>query len=53
MVLLGAASEVLPLPPARLEEHLVKLFAAKGEKVVETNRRAFQLGRESVPCPQP
>lgn len=44
MVVLGAAAAHLPLPVPLLEKHLAALFAAKGERVVEANRRAFRMG---------
>ena len=44
MVVLGAAATHLPLPVELLEKHLVALFVAKGERVVEANRRAFRMG---------
>lgn len=45
MVVLGAAAAHLPLPAALLEKHLAALFAAKGERVVEANLRAFRMGQ--------
>ena len=45
MVVLGAAAAHLPLPVDLLEKHLCGLFAAKGERVVEANRRAFRMGQ--------
>ena len=44
MVVLGAAAAHLPLPVELLEKHLVALFTAKGERVVDANRRAFRMG---------
>ena len=46
-LLLGAASVILDMDPAKLEESLKELFARKGEKIVETNLRAFSAGREA------
>jgi indolepyruvate ferredoxin oxidoreductase beta subunit len=45
MVLLGAASVFLPLPPADLEAAIGAIFGRKGEKVVEQNVEAFRRGR--------
>ncbi len=50
MAMVGAASHFLPLQPAGLEVQIERLFRAKGEKVVETNLRAFRLGRASLSC---
>ena len=50
MVMVGAASHFLPLGPDRLEAQIERLFRAKGEKTVETNLRAFRLGRNSLSC---
>ncbi|RMF66539.1 MAG: indolepyruvate oxidoreductase subunit beta [Calditrichaeota bacterium] len=46
MVLAGAASHYLPLKVETMEQAIRELFARKGEKVVETNLKAFRLGRE-------
>lgn len=48
MVIVGAASRVLPLDPASLERFIARRFASKGEKVVELNLRAFRAGREAT-----
>ena len=45
---LGAASLFLELEPNELEEVVAEMFAAKGEKVVEVNRRAFRFGRSAA-----
>jgi len=47
MVLAGAASHHLPLQVETMENYIRKLFQRKGEKVVETNLKAFQLGRNN------
>lgn len=47
-VLLGAASEDLGLSAEELEEVLAEMFARKGARVVESNRRAFRLGRAAA-----
>jgi indolepyruvate ferredoxin oxidoreductase beta subunit len=48
VVMVGAASAFLPLPPGVIEDCLREGFAAKGERVVEANLRAFALGRAAV-----
>lgn len=47
VVLLGAAAGVIGiLSPEQLQQSIRNIFAAKGEKVVEMNLRAFEIGRE-------
>lgn len=47
VVLLGAAADVIGiLSPEQLQQSIRNIFAAKGEKVVEMNLRAFEIGRE-------
>ncbi|MEF8831864.1 MAG: 2-oxoacid:acceptor oxidoreductase subunit alpha, partial [Halobacteriales archaeon] len=48
IVALGAAAEVVDFPIENLDSALEKRFAAKGENIVETNRRAARLGQEHV-----
>lgn len=48
MVMVGAASNTLPIDPELIEEAIEALFSRKGEKVVEINRKAFRLGREAA-----
>lgn len=48
VVMVGAASAFLPIPAEVVEACIVEGFAAKGERVVEANRRAFALGRAAV-----
>ncbi len=48
IVTLGAGSLFLPLEPQELEDAVAEMFAAKGEKVVNVNRRAFRLGRNAA-----
>jgi indolepyruvate ferredoxin oxidoreductase beta subunit len=45
MVVLGAASPYLPLEPETMEHFIEVLFSRKGEKLVNTNLRAFRFGR--------
>jgi len=48
MVMVGAASNVLPLDPGLLERYIASRFASKGQQVVEQNLRAFRAGREAA-----
>jgi len=46
MVMLGAASPFIPLSPEVLEKAVAEQFAAKGDKLVEANLKAFRMARE-------
>ena len=46
MVMLGAASEFMPIEYSDLEDAIKTVFRAKGEKVVEMNLQALQKGKE-------
>ncbi|HEY3382390.1 MAG TPA: indolepyruvate oxidoreductase subunit beta [Vicinamibacterales bacterium] len=48
MVMVGAASHHLPVKVETLEHYIQTVFAAKGEKIVETNLEAFRSGREAA-----
>jgi indolepyruvate ferredoxin oxidoreductase beta subunit len=48
VVMVGAAAELLPIGPERIEAYIREAFARKGEAVAEANVRAFRLGRETV-----
>ncbi len=48
MVLLGAASSLLPLDCDRVETAIARVFDRKGQPVIDLNIRAFRLGREVV-----
>lgn len=48
MVMLGAASHDLVLPEDSLLEFIEQLFQRKGQAIVDVNRRAFALGRDSA-----
>ncbi len=48
MVLAGAASHHLPLKVETMENYIRKIFQRKGDKVVEINLKAFDLGRQST-----
>ncbi len=45
MVMLGAASSMLGFEPAEFEAVIAEAFAAKGERIIETNKKAFRYGR--------
>jgi len=46
MVMIGAASNFLPLSPDVLEKTIENFFQTKGEKIVQMNRNAFRCGRQ-------
>jgi indolepyruvate ferredoxin oxidoreductase beta subunit len=48
MVILGAASAHLILQEENLKKFIRELFQARGDKVVDINLRAFDLGRDSA-----
>jgi len=48
MVMVGAASAHLPVQEKSLLAAIDELFSRKGEKVVEINRKAFQIGKETA-----
>jgi indolepyruvate ferredoxin oxidoreductase beta subunit len=48
IAMLGAASWFLALEPSELEEAVAEMFAPKGERVAEVNRRAFRFGRNAA-----
>jgi len=48
MVMLGAASPYLILAEETLKEYIRILFEPRGEKVVDVNLKAFQLGRDAA-----
>jgi indolepyruvate ferredoxin oxidoreductase beta subunit len=48
MVMLGAASPHLILEEANLTEFIRVLFEARGDKIVEMNLKAFDLGRAAA-----
>jgi indolepyruvate ferredoxin oxidoreductase beta subunit len=47
MVMVGAASPFLPLKAETLEETIDSMFASKDAAIIESNRKAFNLGREA------
>lgn len=48
MVMVGAASPFLPIPPEDLEGTICELFATKEPAVIEANVAAFRLGRRAA-----
>lgn len=49
VVLLGMAAKYIEiLSPEQLRESIKRVFASKGEKIVEMNRQAFDLGLSAV-----
>jgi len=48
MVMIGAASHLLPVKFETIEHFIRTLFAAKGAKVVETNLKALAAGRDAA-----
>jgi len=48
MVMAGAASPFLPIPPEALQTAVAALFAAKPPAVTEANLKAFSLGRAAA-----
>jgi indolepyruvate ferredoxin oxidoreductase beta subunit len=47
MVMVGAASNVLPIDPDAIERQIQQRFASKGERIVEMNLHAFRAGRQA------
>jgi indolepyruvate ferredoxin oxidoreductase beta subunit len=48
MVMVGAASAYLPVEEKSLLAAIDELFSRKGEKIVQVNRKAFQMGRKTA-----
>ena len=48
MVMLGAASPYLILKEEDLRQYIKNLFEPRGEKIVDINLKAFQLGRDAA-----
>ena len=46
MVIIGAASSILPVKIESIKQAVVELFSAKGNNVVEINLKALELGAE-------
>ena len=50
MVMVGAATGLLPIKPEMIGRFIIKKFKRKGEKVVDTNIKAFRAGMEAAVC---
>ena len=48
VAMVGAASRLLPVPPETIERFIQNSFSSKGERIVETNLKAFRCGREAA-----
>jgi indolepyruvate ferredoxin oxidoreductase beta subunit len=48
MVMVGAASRVLPIAPEAIERYIATRFAPKGQAVVDLNLSAFRAGRTAA-----
>ncbi|MCM2277447.1 MAG: indolepyruvate oxidoreductase subunit beta [Oligoflexia bacterium] len=48
IVLVGAASRFLPIPLEALEGAIARIFARKGETIVQNNLKALRAGREAA-----
>lgn len=48
LALLGAASHLLGIEPSKFEEGIRRIFARKGEEVVELNIKAFRAGQRTA-----
>ncbi|HUU97835.1 MAG TPA: indolepyruvate oxidoreductase subunit beta [Phycisphaerae bacterium] len=48
IVIVGAAALFLDFEPRELEDAVAEMFAGKGPKVVDVNRRAFRFGRNAA-----
>ncbi len=46
VAMLGAATPFIGMEPAELEKAIITFFGSKGEKIVETNLKAFRLGKD-------
>ena len=46
MVIIGAASKILPVSKASLKAAIAELFSSKGKDVADINIKAFELGAE-------
>lgn len=46
MVMVGAASHLLPVKVETMEHYIEDVFKKKGDKIVEANLKAFAAGRE-------
>ena len=51
VVIVGASAPYLPVSTDAIEERIVRIFAAKGEKVVDANLAAFRAGVAEAAVP--
>ena len=47
MVMVGAASHLLPVKVETMKHYIDNVFKKKGEKIIEANLKAFSAGREA------
>jgi len=47
MVMVGAASHLLPVKVETMKHYIENVFKKKGEKIIEANLKAFSAGREA------
>jgi indolepyruvate ferredoxin oxidoreductase beta subunit len=47
MVMVGAASHLLPVKVETMKHYIETVFKKKGEKIIEANLKAFSAGREA------
>ncbi len=50
LVMAGAASSLVPIRPSTFETQIRRVFGTKGDRIVEINLAAFELGREAAQC---
>jgi indolepyruvate ferredoxin oxidoreductase beta subunit len=48
VVMAGAVSALLPIAPDTFRKEIRRIFEAKGDRIVETNLVAFEMGREAA-----
>ena len=48
IVLLGACSHLLGIEPEKFEQGIVRIFARKGEAIVDSNLKAFRAGQKAA-----
>ena len=48
IVLLGACSHLLGIEPEKFEQGIERIFARKGQEVVDSNLKAFRAGQKAA-----
>ena len=48
IVLLGACSHLLGIEPEKFEQGIERIFARKGEAIVDSNLKAFRAGQKAA-----